>query len=522
MDTYPDSLDVREELHRGIVSRSPHPIFLVDVDSGLIVDSNEAMLDLLGYSRSDFEQLRYEDVDIGRTSPASELYARVCAQHHDILGDRTFRRKNGQMVPVEVSANLVIYRGKETVCFFARDISNRIEAAREQERLRRALSLSQKHEAVGRLAAGIAHDFNNQLMVMQLCAQFVRDKLDPSDPSRQDLEDLLAAGKSASGLVRQLLAFSGKQLLRPTQISVDKVIEDEEKMLRRTLGADINIETRYGAGAALTFFDRTQLEQVVLNLALNARDAMPSGGTFAIETSVVDVTEDFVEDFATLSSGPHILVTLRDTGVGMDERTLNRIFEPFFTTKRSGRGTGLGLATVYGIVKQSGGSIWATSRPGVGTIFRVYLPVVEEGADQPMGIEIPHTTDVPRGDETLLIVDDDEMVRTLAGRILRDLGYRILEAASPAEAVEIFSQSADDPETAIDLILSDVVMPGQSGPEMIKEMEKLADRVRVIFMSGYTEGRIKVDELRTQDYIFLEKPLGRSELAQAIRTYLDH
>ena len=406
------------------------------------------------------------------------------------------------------------------VCYFARDITERREAARESERLHRALALSQKHEAVGRLAAGIAHDFNNQLMVMTLCAELVGDSLETDDPSHREILDLLTAGKSAAGLIRQLLAFSGQQILRPTLMCPDTAIEQQRRLLSRTLGEHIRISTESIDGPKSILFDRTQFEQVIVNLAMNARDAMPQGGTFEIETCIVEVGTDFHEDFATLRPGPHVLIKVTDSGSGMDEETLARLFEPFFTTKGNG-GTGLGLATVYGIIKQSGGSIWASSTLGVGTTFRIFLPVGDGAAESVESVDAEAAHSCLTGSERLLVVDDDEMVRVLVSRILRDLGYVVFEADGPAEAIEVREEIERRGEPGIDLILTDVVMPDESGPSMIRSMSERFGPSRVLFMSGYATDRIKEEDLSASDFVLLSKPLGRSVLADAVRTALN-
>ena len=514
--------DDREELHRAIVRTSPSPIFLMDVESRRILDANPATSELLGYSIEELLELDLYNIDLANRGEQDALVARVVDQHHDILGERAFRRADGAIVPVEASANLVIYRGKRVLCLFARDISSRREAELETKRLHRALAFSQKHEAVGRLAAGIAHDFNNHLMVMLLCADLIGKSLGADDPNQEELDELKSAGKSAGNLIRQLLAFSGRQLLKPKLVTLDPTLEDLEKMVRRMIGEDIELVTEYGAGDSTVFADPTQLEQVVLNLAVNARDAMPDGGRLTLVTKEVEVGADFVQDYATLSPGLHLMLEVSDTGLGMDEDTLDRIFEPFFTTKEDSQGTGLGLATVYGIVKQSGGSIWASSELGSGTSFRVYLPVAGEMPEGIEAVESLEVIDVPGGSETILLVEDDDMVRIITDRILRGLGYSVLAASGPAEASSIFKAYEQEKGPAgIDLVLTDVVMPDQSGPELIRSLTSEREDLKVIFMSGYSYGRIRAEDLFSTRYLFLEKPLSRDDLAHAVRKTLD-
>jgi PAS domain S-box-containing protein len=523
MPIYHDgSFEEREELHRGIVRRSPNPIYLVDVESRSVLDANPATSELLGYAHEELLGLDMYNIDLGNRADQDAVIQRVVENHHDILGERSYRRKDGTLVPVEASANLMIYKGRKVLCLFARDITGRKEAELESKRLHRALAFSQKHEAVGRLAAGIAHDFNNHLMVMLLCAQLVGKSLGPDDPSQAEIGELVDAGNSAGKLIRQLLAFSGRQVLRPKVVDFDETLRNLEKMVRRVIPEDVELISEYGAGEGLVFADPTQLEQVVLNLAVNAKDAMPKGGTLTLSTEQVEVGEDFVEDYSTLSPGPHLMLRVTDTGVGMPADTLDRVFEPFFTTKESGKGTGLGLATVYGIVKQSGGSIWASSKLGSGTTFRIYLPVTTEAPAVDGSVELGEIPDLPGGDETVLLVEDDAMVRTITARILRRLGYVVLEASGSAEAAKIFAEEEGEKNRpGIDLVLTDVIMPEMSGPDMIRSLTEHRQKLKVIFMSGYAHGQIRKEDIFAQQYLFLEKPLSRADLAYALRRTLD-
>lgn len=513
----------REELHKTIVRDSPNPIFMVDVETRKLSDANPALATLLGYTTSELLDLDLYDIDLGGSAEQDAFVRRAVEEHHDILGERSFRRSDGTIVPVEVSVNLVIYRDRQVLCFFARDISGKKEAERESERLRRQLSFSQKHEAVGRLAAGIAHDFNNHLMVMLLCAQIIGDRLSPEDESQEELAELTTAGNGAASLVRQLLAFSGRQLLRPQLVDFDATLKHLEKMVRRVVSEDIEVVTKYDAGSSTIYADPTQLEQVVLNLVVNAKDAMPDGGRLELTTTEVDIGEDFVHDYVTLSPGPHLMLKVTDTGHGIAEDTLEHIFEPFFTTKKQGEGTGLGLSTVYGIVKQSGGSIWASSEPGSGSTFRVYFPVVQEEQEE---IEYTEATDpqgAARGTETILLVEDEEMVRVLTARILRDLGYSVLEAGGAEEALRALRDATlrNGPD-AIDLVLTDVVMPETSGPDLVKRLTEIRPELKVIFMSGYPYASVKDGEFRSKHYLCLDKPLTRDDLANGVRKTLDH
>ena len=513
----------REELHREIIRDSPNPIFLVDVESRKLLDANPALETMLGWAKDDLLNLDLSDIDLGAPAEQDAFVLRVVNEHHDILGERSFRRSDGTIAPVEVSANLLIYQDRPVLCFFARDISEKKEAERESERLRRQLFFSQKHEAVGRLAAGIAHDFNNHLMVMRLCVEIIGDRLNPEDESQEELAELTTAGSRAGSLVRQLLAFSGRQLLRPRLVNFDATLMNLEKMVRRVVGEDIEVVTEYDTGSSTIYADPTQLEQVVLNLVVNSKDAMPDGGRLELTTTEVDLSEDFVRDYVALSPGPHLMLRVTDTGDGIGEDTLQHIFEPFFTTKEQGEGTGLGLATAYGIVKQSGGSIWASSDLGSGSTFRIYLPVVNEEQSEVEHVEASNSEDLEHGTETILLVEDEEMVRVLTSRILRELGYSVLEADGAEEALRALRDAMlrKGPD-AIDLVLTDVVMPQTSGPDLVNKLTEIRPELKVIFMSGYSYGKVRAEELVSKNYLCLEKPLTRADLATAVRKTLDH
>ena len=517
------NLREREELHKAIIRDSPNPIFLIDVASRKLLECNPALATLLRYTLNDLEDLKLSDVDLGTPAEQNAFVLRVVEDHHDILGERSFRRSDGTIVPVLVSANLLINRDRQVLCLFARDVSEEKEAERESQRLRSQLFFSQKHEAVGRLAAGIAHDFNNHLTVMLLCAQVICDRLHMGDENQEELTELATAGRRAANLVRQLLAFSGRQLLRPQLVIFDATLMHLDKMVRRVVGEDIEVFTKYDAESSTINADPAQLEQVVLNLVVNAKDAMPDGGTLELTTTEVEIGPDFARDYVTLSPGRYLMLKVTDTGHGIAEDSLQHVFEPFFTTKKQGEGTGLGLATVYGIVKQSGGSIWPSSELGSGSTFRVYFPIVDQEPGETEHVEPGDSEDPTHGTETILLVEDEEMVRVLISRILRGLGYSVLPAAAAGEACHILQDAMrrEGPD-AIDLVLTDVIMPGTSGPNLVKRLTEIQPDLKVIFMSGYSYGHVRVEELFSKNYVCLEKPLTKADLADAIRKMLDH
>jgi len=393
------------------------------------------------------------------------------------------------------------------------DISVEREAEIERRRLEAELLHSQKMEAIGRLAGGIAHDFNNLLTAITGYSELIASELDPASSVARDAEEIKRAAEQAAAMTQQLLAFSRRQVLQPVLLDPNEVIERMEKMLQRLIGENIELVAKLAPEIAMIRSDRGQVEQVIMNLVVNSRDAMPGGGKIGVETGNASLDEAEATRLG-ISAGDYVLTTISDLGFGMDEETMSHIFEPFFTTKEQGKGTGLGLATVHGIVEQSNGAIQVSSEIGKGSVFSVYLPVAPEGAEAeraaaPLG--------EARGSETLLLVEDEEMVRQLVARILRDLGYEVFETSSGDEALA-FSDSLD---REIDLLVTDVVMPGMSGSELAKVLTERRPTTRVLFMSGYTDEAIVHHGVLDGVAEFIGKPFTPQELAHKIRGVLE-
>jgi PAS domain S-box-containing protein len=386
----------------------------------------------------------------------------------------------------------------------------------DRKQLEEQLRHAQKMEAVGRLAGGIAHDFNNLLMVIQGYGDLLADRLPMSNPLRRNAEQIQVAAQRATSLTRQLLAFSRKQMLAPTVLNVRTVVADMEKILRRLIGEDVVLKTSSAPDLWCVKADRGQIEQVILNLAVNARDAMPKGGRLTIETANVELGSSFAPRKDVCTPGQYVMLAVTDSGCGMDPETQAHIFEPFFTTKESGKGTGLGLATVYGIVKQSGGYIWVYSEPGQGATFKVYLPRTEEEA-VPSGRE--RRTEMPvlqHGSETILLVEDEDGVRELAREYLEASGYKVIEAEEGHTALELAAMHAGP----IHLLMTDIVMPGISGREVAERIAHIRPGIKVLFMSGYTDQAVIHHGMLGPDAILLQKPFTLATLTSKLREIL--
>jgi CheY-like chemotaxis protein len=372
-------------------------------------------------------------------------------------------------------------------------------------------------EALGRLTAGVAHDFNNLLTTINGFAGLIQAELRPDDPLGEMVDTILRSSHRAASLVRQLLAFSRKQIIQPQVVNLNTVVAEMDKMLQRVIGEDINLKTVLTPELWPVKVDPTQIEQVLVNLVVNARDAMPTGGQLILETANVVIDENYVAGHLGTQPGRYVQLAISDTGCGMSHEVKTRIFEPFFTTKELGRGTGLGLATVFGIVKQSGGDIWVYSEEGVGTTFKIYLPCVEERISVPPAL--PETgLEMPGGRETVLLVEDDTGVRELLRQVLSKLGYKLLEAGSGQEALQLIAHYPDP----IHLLLTDVVMPGISGKTLADELADTWPNLKTLFMSGYTDEAIVQHGVLNSGVAFLQKPFSPMTLAVKMRSVLDN
>jgi PAS domain S-box-containing protein len=424
-------------------------------------------------------------------------------------GELINRRKDGSLYTEEMNIAPVRNQVGEITHFIAtkQDVT-------EHKQLEQQLIQAQKMEAVGRLAGGVAHDFNNLLTIINGYAQLLIEPISPQDPRRGHLKEILMAGERAASLTRQLLAFSRRQVLEPRVLNLNSVLADVAKMLRRLIGEDVELVSTLKPDLGRVKVDPGQIEQVIMNLAVNARDAMPQGGKLFIETSNVEIDANYARRHSPMMPGKYVMVAVSDTGCGMDLETQAHAFEPFFTTKEKGHGTGLGLATVYGIVKQSGGFIWVYSAPGHGSTFKIYLPFIEEALPTAEPAEAP--AELAKGSETVLVVEDERGVRSLVCEALASHGYKVLEAAGAASALEI-SERYTEP---IHLLLTDVVMPQTGGKELAKGFSTLHPETKVLYMSGYTDDAIVRHGILEGGTSFLQKPFQPKALLLKIREVL--
>jgi PAS domain S-box-containing protein len=478
---------------------------LIADDLGVYVDANPAACDLLGVS--------YNEI-IGCTINAfTEQDDPVEASHMleqflkdgVMRGELRLRRPDGNVVEVDFSATANFLPGRHLALL--RDVT-------ERRKLEEQLRLSQKLESVGMLAGGIAHDFNNLLTVITGYSELTLRRLDKADPLAENIEEIKNAAVRATTLTRQLLAFSRKQVLQPKVLDLNSVIANIEKMLGRLVGEDMELRTSPGAGLGQVKADPGQVEQVILNLVVNARDAMPKGGKITIETANIYLDEAYARGHIAVQPGWYVMLAVTDTGHGMDAETQQHIFEPFFTMKEQGKGTGLGLSTVYGIVKQSGGNLWVHSETGVGTTFKIYLPLVDEQVTEPDVISARPKNSAST--ETILLVEDEEMVRNLARVVLKMHGYKVLEAANGGEALLICQRH----EGPIHLLLTDVVMPLMSGKELAEKLFRMRPDMPVLYMSGYPDQSIMHHGILDGDIALIGKPFTPDALVLKVAEVL--
>jgi PAS domain S-box-containing protein len=502
-----EELRKNESILRLLFEHNPMPTWLYEVDSLKFLRVNHAAVQLYGYSHEEFEKMSILAIRPDSERDKAAAYVREMEDGTQEHGFWLHQAKDGKTFEVEIISHALVYAGKRVRLVVAQDISERRNL---ELQLRQAL----KMEAIGRLAGGVAHDFNNLLMVIKGHTELLLNVLPPSDHVARKIEQIDRSADRAAALTRQLLAFSRMQVLQLRVINLNSVVEEMGKLLPRLIGEDIELVVRPAQELGTIRADASQMEQIIMNLAVNSRDAMPNGGKLFIETRNADLDQTYTASHPLMKPGAYIQLTVSDTGCGMDEETQSHIFEPFFTTKEKGKGTGLGLATVYGIVKQSGGFIWVYSELDKGTSFKIYLPRVDQ-VEEHSGAPTP-TAEVPTGSETILLTEDEQDVREIAREFLESGGYKVVEAKDASEAVQLARQHSG----AIDLLVTDMVMPGMTGQELAVQLQREYPGLCIVFMSGYSEHA--ATEMANADPAvrLLSKPFSRGALLRTVREIL--
>lgn len=520
------SLRASEELMRNVFDYANMAMVVTDLESRTI-RANNAFAEMFGYTQAEVPGLSMIDLTHpdDRAATESRLKSLLAGKVRSLQIEKQYLHKNGQVIWSLASISLIRDAQGRPLQYIAQlqDISERMAAEtalrisqQNEKSLEEKFRQSQKMEAVGQLAAGVAHDFNNFLTIILGYSDLMLDDVPPEAHIRESIGQIRKAGERAAALTRQLLAFGRKQMMAPVVLDLNLHIAELQMMLRRLIGADIELVTELQEGLGRVKIDPGQVEQLVMNLMVNARDAMPTGGRIVIQTVNVVLSELQVQQNGELPPGNYSQISVTDTGCGMTPETLSRIFEPFFTTKEVGKGTGLGLATVFGIVKQSGGTIEVESKPDEGSTFRAYFPQVNEAA-RIRDSDLRRTTSLRKGGETILLVEDEEGLRILAQRVLAASGYKVMHASHGAEAIQV----CRDYGGTIDLLLTDVVMPRMSGRQLSDFLVQSRPAIKVLYMSGYTDDTMVRHGIQDEETNFLAKPFTPLLLAQKVRDVLD-
>ena len=512
-----EALKKSEEKFRQLFDEAPVGYFECD-SQGRITNVNRTELEMLGYTSEEMIGQPPWKFVVEEEEARNTILAGLAGTLPPARSlERTYRRKDGATFPVLVENRVLrdsegrIIGMRSTI----QDITERKKAEQEIAALQEQFRQSQRMEAIGQLAGGIAHDFNNILTIIKGYSQLSLSELKGNDPLRENIEEIQKASERAANLTHQLLAFSRRQIMDVKVLDVNTVLRDLDKMLHRIIGEDIELIRLLAEDLGRVKVDPGQIEQVIMNLAVNARDAMPKGGKLTIETANVELDGKYALKHIAVKPGHYVMLSMSDTGCGMTPEVKDRVFEPFFTTKEKGKGTGLGLSTVYGIVKQSEGNIWVYSEPGRGTTFKIYLPRVDEPPELWKEKEVKE--EITTGRETVLIVEDDESVRKMAVLVLEKKGYKVLEAKDGNEAL-LLCKARKEP---IHLILTDVVMPGMSGRQLVDQLRQVHQDIKSLYMSGYTDNTIVHHGVLEKGINYIQKPFTPESLVRKVREVLD-
>lgn len=500
-----------EARYRRLFETAQDGILILDAQVGSITDVNPYLMKLLDYSREEFLGKALWDIGLFKDIEASkEAFRELQANQYVRYEDLPLKTKAGKTINVEFVSNVYGVDGEQVIQCNIRDITKRKHVEQSEQKMLQA----QKMEAVGQLAGGLAHDFNNLLGVILGYCELLADREDLAEPARLMIGNISTAGLSAKTLTQDLLAFSRRKVLQPVVMDLNVAVDHIHPMLERLIGDDIQIDNALSDDLGTITADPNHIEQVLMNLAINARDAMPKGGRITFETSNVEIDEAYAQQHIPMNPGRYVMLSVRDTGTGMDLKTQAQIFDPFFTTKDFGKGTGLGLSTVFGIVKQSGGTIGVYSEPGKGTAFKIHFPRCD---DAPVVAKPVTKQPLRGGTETILLVDDAAPLRMLTKLILEQCGYTVLDSGEPADALRI----AADHQGRLPLMITDVVMPGFTGLVLAERLTLLRPETKVLFTSGYANDVTAKQEISGTTSAFLEKPFTRDDLVRCVRELLD-
>ncbi|MGE3465674.1 MAG: PAS domain S-box protein [Pyrinomonadaceae bacterium] len=498
------ALSESEASYRTLFDGNPHPMYVFDRETHAFLAVNNAAIEHYGYTRDEFLNMSVKD--IRPVEEVSRLIEKI-AEHAETglvqAGPWKHRKKDGTLIDVQIAVHALTFSNRPANLVLVHDIT-------DKKLLEEQLRQAQKMEAVGRLAGGIAHDFNNLLTAISGYSELTSRVLPAGSKLHKNVDEIKKAAGRAAGLTHQLLAFSRKQILKPVVVDVNHLVRETSTMLQRIVGEDIEFITKLDAEIENISADPIQIQQVLMNLVVNARDAMPKGGKLVIETAPAVLSQGYADKYLSIRSGRYVMLAVSDTGIGMDEETRARIFEPFFTTKEPGKGTGLGLSTVYGTVKQSDGSVWVYSEPGRGTTVKVYLPSV--GTQEPKIMAKRDADEELNGNETILLVEDDEVVRKLTREFLTMHGYTVIDSSEHESATTICA----DHDGPIHLLLTDVVMPGMCGPDLAKILKRIRPKMKVLFMSGYTDEAIMQRGVLDANSELIQKPFSPEGLARKV------
>jgi PAS domain S-box-containing protein len=509
-----EALKESEATYRAVFENSLDAIFLT-VPDGRILEANKAACEMMQMTEAELIA-GGRDVVVDKNDPRLSDALRKRALNGNFKGELNFKRKDGTSFPVEISTGVYQDRqGNERTCIIARDISGRKQAEQEQKSLRQQFLQSQKMESMGRLAGGVAHEFNNMLSIINGYAEMMTDVLAPSEPLYDNAVKIQDAGKRSAVLIRKLLAFARKQVITPQVMNLNDNVASMHKMLQKTIGENIGLVWKPENSLWLIKMDTSQLDQVLLNLVVNARDAVFETGAIIIETANVDFDQDYCAGRQGFVPGQYVMLAVSDNGCGMSREVQANLFEPFFTTKETGKGTGLGLPTVYGIVKQNKGFVNVYSEPGKGSTFKIYLPR-HKGDETDNGVKKQEETPAKGHGETILILEDEPEVLSVARIMLGKLGYNVLAAETPDNAIKLALAHGGK----IDLLITDVIMPEMNGRDFANQLKSIYPDVRVLFMSGYTANVIEYNNLAGEEFNFIEKPFTMRHLAAKVREAL--